>query len=392
VSGNRTNAWRGEQQLPPQIPDLELLRPIGSGRFGQVWLAANRTTGLLRAAKLIPLHPPDDAPLADREIGALMLLEKNLRTRHPDLLTTYHVGRTDRYLFYTMDPADDVSGKAASSDPSYQPATLKERLQASPFSTADCVRHSRQLLAGLACLHQAGMVHRDVKPANCVFVGGELKLADFGLVTEQSTQVSRVGTPKYMRPNGPIDAGNDSYAAGLVIYEMLTGLPTESFPRLGERARDVARSPELRALNRTILRACERDAKRGFADASEMLAQLTMDSSERLRHPMRVRRLVLVIIAVLAALIVSAVVRFWPNRAPTVDVSFISQPFGATIYLDGKALLQADGTPYTTPCTVPGVSAKTHHVSFKREGAADLDVGEIDLVKNREVTARWGAE
>ena len=100
------------------------------------------------------------------------------------------------------------------------------------------------------------MVHRDVKPANCLFVAGQLKLADFGLVTEAHALVSRAGTQKYMPPDGRMDMRADVYAAGLVIYEMITGLPAESFPRLGDRTREITAEPTLQRLNQLALRAC----------------------------------------------------------------------------------------------------------------------------------------
>ena len=138
-----------------------------------------------------------------------------------------------------------------------------------------CLQYSRQLLSGLAMLHSAGMVHRDVKPANCLFVGGQLKLADFGLLTEAHPLVSRVGTQKYMPPDGRMDMRADVYAAGLVIYEMLSGLPVDEFPRLGSRSQDVSDNPILTNLLRLVLRACERESEKRPADARAMLAELT---------------------------------------------------------------------------------------------------------------------
>ena len=118
-------------------------------------------------------------------------------------MTIHHVGKTADYLFYVMDPADDAAGGPASDQ-----AGLPARHTAVPAAKPGRWRPRTawitpgQLLAGLASLHAAGMVHRDVKPANCLFVGGQLKLADFGLVTEAHPLVSRMGTQKYMPPDG----------------------------------------------------------------------------------------------------------------------------------------------------------------------------------------------
>lgn len=92
------------------IPDFVLIRPIGEGGFGQVWLATNQATGQLRAVKLIPLDVSDRVDPAGRELMSLIRLERVAQQRHPHLTTIHHVGRTPQHLFYVMDLADDLSG------------------------------------------------------------------------------------------------------------------------------------------------------------------------------------------------------------------------------------------------------------------------------------------
>ncbi len=330
----------------PEVPDLELLRRIGQGGFGEVWLAVNRATGRLRAVKLIPLHG------------------------------------------HRMDPADDLSGGPANAEPDYRPATLARRLEQGPLPTGECRETARQLLSGLAHLHAAGMIHRDVKPANCLWVGRQLKLADFGLLTAANSQASRLGTVKYMPPDGRMDARADVFAAGLVLYELLTGLPAEAFPRLGTRAREITADPELARLNRLVLRACQPAPDRRFRDAGQMLAALEAPPP---RLPRR-RLLLTAVIVCLLSLAAAASLYFRP-QPPRVDVNFISEPFEATIYLDGVQLTALDGTPYTTPCTARDLPGGKHHLLFRHPERGDYDAGRLDLTQTREVTVRWaGAE
>ncbi len=381
----------------PEVPDFDLIRLIGEGAFGTVWLASNQTTGRLRAVKVIPLRSASEGSPARREIVSLKHLEAHIEDQHPNLLTISHVGRTAEHLFYVMDLADDLSGAAASADASYRPATMERRLEGGPLPADDCLALARQLLAGLAVLHEAGMVHRDVKPANCLFVGGQLKVADFGLLTEDGPLVSSLGTRRYMPPDGRMDAKADVYAAGLVIYQMLTGLPAESFPSLGARAREIAANPVLQRLNRVSLRAAQRDPMKRFQDAGETLAELEASASRR-----RFGRRILVWAAgvVLAVFVVGAVLwRTVPRQQPSVtkatappevEVNFLTEPYyDATIYLDGKLLVNSDGKPYATPCTIPNVPTGEHHVVFKHAGYEDLDAGRIDFSRAREVDARW---
>lgn len=379
--------------ITPQVPDFDFVRPIGEGGFGRVWLAINRTTGQPRAVKIIPRHRANHRDPAGREIASLVRLEANVRCRHPNLLAIHHVGETPEHLFYVMDLADDLSGKSVATDPDYQPATLESRLMAGPLDTDTCDRHARQLLAALSCLHEAGMVHRDVKPANCLCLGGELKLGDFGLLTAASLVVSRVGTVRYMPPDGCMDARADVYAAGLVIYEMLTGLPVERFPSLGDCAARIAADRRLAVLNQLALQACDPDPSRRFRNAREMLASLG-DAERRSARPPRVAWLAATIVLAMVVILAVAGMR----RSATVGASFISEPYEATIYLDDELLCDADGAPYRTPCTVRGVPGGRHRVAFKwddESGVAilpgvdgNVDAGSIDFSESRQVTVR----
>ena len=75
---------------------------------------------------------------------------------------------------------------------------------------------------------------------------------------------------------------------------------------------------------------------------------------------------------------------------PEVEVNFLTEPYyNATIYVDGTLLVDAEGKPYTTPCTVPMMPTGERHVVFKHALHEDLDGGRIDFGTAREVDARW---
>lgn len=391
---NESASSTDDADMPPDIPDFDLIRRIGEGGFGEVWLATNRATGHLRAVKVIALQNADMTDPAGREITSLTELEAHVRSQHPNLVAIYHVAQTADCLFYVMDPGDDASGNPASDEADYRPATLESLLAAGPLQPDVCWRYAEQLLAGLACLHEAGMVHRDVKPSNCLFIGGELKLADFGLVTKTDREISRLGTWKYMPPDGCMDMRADVYAAGLVIYEMITGRPVLRFPRLSQKAREVAQDPVLSVLNRIALRAGQPDPERRFADARAMLAELQASDPKLTAQRARRRRRMLASIGGTAALVLLAVLAWlaWlATRPPRVRVNFVTHPFEATIYLDNELLRDSDGIPYRTPCTVPDVPARIHRVVFRHDAQEPpLDVGRVDFANRRQVVGHWG--
>lgn len=395
------------QLTPPDIPDFDLLRQVGRGGFGEVWLARNRATEHLRAIKVIPLERTGTADLAGREITSLTRLEANVRQKHPNLLDIQHVGRTEEHLFYVMELADDDAGGRPEDIATYQPATLERRLATGPLSSEECWRLTEELLAGLAALHEAGMVHRDVKPANCLFVDGTLKLADFGLLTESHGAVSRIGTETYMPPDGRMDTRADVYAAGLVIYEMLTGMPARRFPTLAGRAEMIRTDRKMAVLNRLALASCQREPGERPADADAMawlLNDLAHEAERSWLHSPTLRVVVLGAVLLVLALIVGKLLdrpRNGRNGLPpvqsgsetdTVAVSFITDPFEAEILVDGQLLQKPDGSPYRTPDTVPNLPTGEHDVVFRRKGSPDLPAGRIDFDATQEVEASWGED
>jgi len=404
---SNTTTWPHDAPPPDAIPDLLLIRRIGKGGFGEVWLAENRTTGRLTAVKLVRLKASGTAGPAIKEIQALSRVERNRSVKHANLLTIHHVGKTCDYLYYTMDPADDVTGGPANQREDYTPATLRTRLRAGRLPADECLDCAQQLLDALACLHREGLVHRDVKPDNCIFLDGELKLADFGLVTEADGSISLAGTLKYMPKDLTMDAQADVYAAGLVIYEMYSGNPVDRFPSLVPNGEALLSDPRLVALNRVVLRAADPARESRYANAPQMLADLRAalsrqaestsgakitTSIKRLARtvwPVRRRSAAIILgCLLLLCLAVTSLWLAWFKPPPIVDVNFITEPFGARVVLDGSPLESGSG-PYVTPCTIPSLTAEIHRVVFRHPDLGDVDAGAVDFARVREVTARW---
>ncbi len=372
----------------PDIPDFELIREIGRGGFGQVWLARNHATGLLRAVKWIARSSPGDPDPASLEVVSITRLESVRHRQHPNLLDIQHVGQTADCVFFVTDLADHVVEGRSAAEVDYTPATLEQRLSGGAATPSECLDWTRQLLQGLASLHEAGMAHCDVKPANCLFVGGQLKLADFGLLTEADSP-SLMGTQAYMPPDGRMDTRADVYAAGLVIYEMITGYPVERFPQLADRADRVASDPILSLLLRLVLEACQTSPEARFADASAMLAALEKARSDEARPPRLGNRTILAV----AAIVVAGLLIWRGSRPqvqpspviPRVHVNFVTDPFGASVWLNGVRLMDGNGDPALTPCTIDNLPARPHQVVFRHPDHPGLTMESVDFARMQQI-------
>ncbi|MBI4660252.1 MAG: protein kinase, partial [Verrucomicrobia bacterium] len=295
---------RGQTTLAPQIPDHQLLRRIGGGSYGEVWLARN-VMGTYRAVKIVCRDRFDHERPYEREFAGIQKFEPISRT-HESQVDILHVGRNDQagYFYYVMEIADDVSGvpsdqlsvvsdqlsvvshQSEESGPlntdhclliTYQPKTLRsELLHRGRLPLEECLEIGLSLTSALAHLHQHGLVHRDIKPSNIIFVNGIPKLADLGLVADVGRTVSFVGTEGYLPPEGPGNPQADIYSLGKVLYEISTGKDRQEFPELPSNLEAVRQREELLEFNEVLVKACDADAQRRYQTAQEMHADLML--------------------------------------------------------------------------------------------------------------------
>jgi eukaryotic-like serine/threonine-protein kinase len=262
----------------PTIPDHEVLRKIGGGAYGEVWLARG-VTGALRAVKVVWREDFEDERGFEREFEGILKFEPISRD-HPALVNILHVGRSPdgvSFYYYVMELGDDITTGREINPVEYQPRTLRgDHPQAAGvrWEINECIDVGIRLAEALGHLHDHGLAHRDVKPSNIIFVNGRAKLADIGLVAARG-QRTFVGTEGFVPPEGPGSTQADIYSLGKVLYEMATGKDRMDFPELPDEMPAGTGRRRWLELNRVICDICEpRISKRQITTAAELADSL----------------------------------------------------------------------------------------------------------------------
>src|SRR5829696_1659690 len=224
-----------------RVKHYQIVNLIGEGGMGEVYLAIDTVLGRRVALKLLPTFVSKDP---DRLRRFTQEARTASRLSHPNVCMVHEIGETDDGRpFIAMEYVEGI--------------TLRQRMKSHSMKLGDVLDIAIQIAGALTAAHEAGIIHRDIKPGNVVIrPEGYVKILDFGLakLTERhkdaihatmstllfdSSPGTVMGTAAYMSPEQargiPVDERTDIWGLGVVLYEMASGYP----PFTGETATDV---------------------------------------------------------------------------------------------------------------------------------------------------------
>jgi serine/threonine protein kinase/Tfp pilus assembly protein PilF/predicted negative regulator of RcsB-dependent stress response len=287
----------------------EILAVIGKGGMGWVYKARDREIDRIVALKVIREDLARDENIIKRFRDEIILARK---VTHKNVLRIYDIAEAEGRKFISM--------------PYIEGRDLKDVItEEGALDIERALEISRQVLEALKSAHEAGVIHRDLKPQNIMIdKEGSVCVADFGIAKSADTggltvtgQI--VGTPEYMSPEQAegkdVDFRSDIYSFGLILYEMLTGrVPFKAdsiISTLMLRLREKPQAPSKDNsavppwLDRLVMRTLEKEVEERYASADEVLRDIELQTVKR---RIRLKPRALALIAVVAVIGVAAAV------------------------------------------------------------------------------------
>lgn len=371
-----------------RIDRYTIEEPIGEGGMGRVFRAHDERLDRRVALKLVSVAGAGTAP--DDEARARLLREARAASRldHPNVVGVFDVGDCEHGPYIVMEL---VPGRS-----------LRAAIDAGDLAMAERLRILREVAVALAAAHDAGIVHRDVKPENVIVrPDGRVKVLDFGIARAAARDVAgdgptgpslptlttrgaALGTPRYMAPEqikgGPVDGRTDQFGWGVLAYELLDGRPPFSgVDALGTMAAVLTEEPP---------------AMRGASAAVAAVVSRALRKEPSERHP-AMRDVIAALDAAsgASASAASAPASTAPGTAPGAAAG---APASAELAAAGRVVPAGapGGPPVTGPAggwgsTGPGPVTRGMQAFAGTPGVAPASP--VDLVRPPTLSRRWSA-
>ncbi|HEX2692018.1 MAG TPA: protein kinase [Kofleriaceae bacterium] len=304
-------------QVGSTIKHYELLRKLGEGGMGAVYLARDTMLGRLVAIKVLRMH---SGPSAER---FLIEAQATARCRHDNIVLIHEVDQLDGYLYMVLEYLEGSTLREwmAQRERLAGAERPAEMAPSSGFVSPNlAVELMIPVVRALACAHQLGIVHRDLKPENIFLTkAGRVVVLDFGIAKrldanelsaitaawrplERGARLTQdgalLGTVPYMSPEQlrceDIDARSDLWTMGILLYELATGVhplsnySTVELLEIGDSGEPIPsvrdQRPDIGALGAVIDRCLQKPKDRRYRSAEELLAALEALARDRAPH------------------------------------------------------------------------------------------------------------
>lgn len=248
---------------------FKILDECGRGGYGIVY----RAEDMLGRQVALKIITSVSSEAGKRELHGLKAYAKNILFSHSELIAIYHADMDEDCLYYTMELADNIFD----SPERYAARALNTRIKEEKcLKIEEIIEIADRLLGAIKTLHSYGLAHRDIKPGNIIYAGGNLKLSDIGLISD-NVECSLVGTGPFMPPEkqnskGSLSKADDFYAFGKTLYVLFTGRRAEEFPALG---REFILSEPSKRMNQFIMKLAATDPAKRISDFSVIQAALS---------------------------------------------------------------------------------------------------------------------